>query len=180
MSVKGLALTKKVEATIGQLRTLFAVSTDGELARQLHLDKSTVSNWRRRGQVPKRFASLLEVDPNDLFPIRSVEMLSELAPYAQPIAIYRLSLYLSLSEDVKGNTDKALSVLMSDWVFNAALLRAISEVLAKQRASNIRPAAATMLILQDDMHDPSRTLAKFVVDMETDRKHNPGLQERGN
>lgn len=47
---------------IDQLKEKFAVETDADLARKLRVDKSTVSSWRRRDNVPTRFQKVLSGD----------------------------------------------------------------------------------------------------------------------
>lgn len=48
-----------VSETIENLRKWFGVNTDGELAKSLRLDPSSISNWRRRGAVPKAYRKIL-------------------------------------------------------------------------------------------------------------------------
>lgn len=42
-----------------QLRELVGVDTDIALAAKLGVDRSTISQWRRRGQVPQRYREML-------------------------------------------------------------------------------------------------------------------------
>ncbi len=44
------------------LRKLFSVETDSDLAKSLRIDKSTISSWRVRGNVPPRYVRILEGD----------------------------------------------------------------------------------------------------------------------
>lgn len=44
------------------LRSLFSVDTDSDLAKYLQIDKSTISSWRVRGNVPPRYLRILEGD----------------------------------------------------------------------------------------------------------------------
>ena len=46
-------------AIIEGLREHFRVETDAALARALSVDKSTISSWRNRDRVPKRYAEIL-------------------------------------------------------------------------------------------------------------------------
>lgn len=49
-----------VDGVISKLKERFGVATDLELAKRLHLGRSTVANWRNRGQVPKRYVEVAE------------------------------------------------------------------------------------------------------------------------
>ena len=52
-------MTGTAEETIAALRAKLGARTDAELARKLGIDKSTVSSWKARGNVPGRFANIL-------------------------------------------------------------------------------------------------------------------------
>ncbi len=45
---------------VEQLKQKLDASTDSELARKLGVDRRTVSGWRSRGSVPKRYLGILE------------------------------------------------------------------------------------------------------------------------
>lgn len=47
---------------IESLRKLFSVETDSDLAKCLQVDKSTISSWRVRGNVPPRYLRILDGD----------------------------------------------------------------------------------------------------------------------
>lgn len=49
-----------VAAVIEDLRRHFGVTTDAELARQLSIDKSTISSWRSRGRIPIRYRGIVD------------------------------------------------------------------------------------------------------------------------
>lgn len=53
------ASTEDVSEIIDDLRLWFGAKTDGELAKALRLDPSSISNWRRRGTVPKAYREIL-------------------------------------------------------------------------------------------------------------------------
>lgn len=53
-----------VEDVIASLKAQLGADTDTELARRLRVNKSTVSSWRARGSVPRRFLGILDGDPH--------------------------------------------------------------------------------------------------------------------
>lgn len=49
-----------VDGVISKLKERFGVTTDRDLAKRLHLGRTTVANWRNRGQVPQRYVEAAE------------------------------------------------------------------------------------------------------------------------
>ncbi|WP_022705306.1 helix-turn-helix domain-containing protein [Pseudorhodobacter ferrugineus] len=50
----------KTANLIDELKKKLGVETDVDLARALTVDKSTVSSWRNRGNVPERYLAILK------------------------------------------------------------------------------------------------------------------------
>ena len=48
------------ESILEQLKLKLDASTDSELARKLGVDRRTVSGWRTRGSVPKRYLGIID------------------------------------------------------------------------------------------------------------------------
>lgn len=46
--------------TVTALKEKLGAETDADLARKLRVDKSTVASWKSRGNVPQRYASILD------------------------------------------------------------------------------------------------------------------------
>jgi len=51
---------ENVEETVDRLKEHFRAEKDADLARILGVDKRTVSAWRSRGNVPRRYVQILE------------------------------------------------------------------------------------------------------------------------
>lgn len=49
-----------VESVVVALKRHFGVQSDQDLARRLHLGRSTISSWRARQAVPSRYTRLLQ------------------------------------------------------------------------------------------------------------------------
>ena len=49
-----------VQELVNRLKEHFRVEKDADLARVLGVDKRTVSAWRSRGNVPRRYVPILE------------------------------------------------------------------------------------------------------------------------
>lgn len=165
-----------VDQTIGKLRDLFGAETDSELAKQLHLDKSTVSSWRSRGRVPERFTKLLTAEPSDLFPWdEPLEVLRELQPVAMPIALFRYSLLLNDPESGLADNEAMLAFLTNLLPFNSVIFRAAVDLRKRQKAVGVKPEVAQLLVLQDDIRDRQATLTRTREQLREDVEHNPGL-----
>ncbi len=59
-------MVETADEVIDVLRKRFRVSTDQALAEQLHLGRSTVTSWRRRGSVPDRYVRMASERPTIL------------------------------------------------------------------------------------------------------------------
>lgn len=51
-----------VDEIVAALRKRLGAETDADLARKLRINKSTISSWRARGNVPDRFHGILRGD----------------------------------------------------------------------------------------------------------------------
>lgn len=51
-----------IEDVIARLKAKHGAKTDQDLARALHLGRSTVGSWRARGSVPERYVRSLDAD----------------------------------------------------------------------------------------------------------------------
>src|SRR5690554_2613774 len=76
-----------VAEIIDDLRLWFGVKTDGELAKSLRLDPSSISNWRRRGAVPKAYREILTGEINSPY-FSSREKWTDVERNAFAVALY--------------------------------------------------------------------------------------------
>lgn len=78
-----------VEETINALKKKFRVATDQGLAERLAVGRSTITSWRRRGNVPKRYVHL--VDPKSERPFDlPLQQWSDEENAAMKLALYRI------------------------------------------------------------------------------------------
>ncbi|WP_157767396.1 helix-turn-helix domain-containing protein [Paracoccus yeei] len=77
-----------VDAIVSDLKKQFGVQSDQDLARHLHLGRSTISSWKARGAVPARYKRILSGEPAS-FALEPKEMTEE-EGLALSLAIMRL------------------------------------------------------------------------------------------
>lgn len=77
-----------VDDIVSSLKKLFEAASDQDLARRLHLGRSTISSWKARGAVPARYKRLLDGDEPS-FVLEPKEMTEE-EGLALSLAIMRL------------------------------------------------------------------------------------------
>ncbi|MBQ2260390.1 MAG: hypothetical protein II336_03375 [Loktanella sp.] len=82
-------MTEDVDEKIELLKRRFRVSTDQGLAERLHLGRSTVTSWRRRGAIPDRYVAMADGQVTFL-PDFLDEGLTELDNAAMTLALMRL------------------------------------------------------------------------------------------
>jgi len=169
-------MSSNVDEVISGLRDLYSVQTDAELARSLKIDKSTVSSWRSRKSVPRRFQRLLDEDPSNLFRKEvTPQVIGEFAPPAMPIAVLRFSLLLNAIEAETGSADEKFSLLTNKLSFHSVLLRSAIDVWERRSALNVSPETAAFLVLQDDLRDENATRERAKANLHEDARHNPGV-----
>lgn len=66
-----------VEQQIARLKAKHCAANDQELARALHLGKSTIGSWRARGSVPDRYIKALDSGGAAAFSLIPAEMTEE-------------------------------------------------------------------------------------------------------
>lgn len=120
-----------VEGTLAELLRVGSAASDAELAGKLGQDKSTVSVWRARGQVPTRFVKMVEE------PCSGVELgalSGELQESAYPIAFARFIL-IRHAVVRSASADRAIPVLRDKTPFWLVRHRAVDDLLSKVEAS---------------------------------------------
>ena len=87
-----IARSDSAEDVLEALQKRLRVSTDQALADALGLGRSTVTSWRRRGNVPTRYAQLVEQDTQKrLSAAFNFELLSDEERAALCLAVMRMS-----------------------------------------------------------------------------------------
>ena len=67
----------EIEHQIARLKAKHGAANDQELARALHLGKSTVGSWRARGSIPDRYIKALNDGGDAAFSLIPAEMTEE-------------------------------------------------------------------------------------------------------
>ena len=162
-------MESSVEQTITQLREVVGAKTNAELSRKLGIDQSTISAWRARGRVPKRFVDFLDEDVE-----AKPQIWAELQERAQTIALVRFTLLMH-DTAVSGDVDKAMTEFMDLKAFWLVMHRAVHELRLKMENLKLDITAAQALLLQEDLRDPSSTKVRVTECLAEDIKDNSWL-----
>ena len=83
-------MTNTAENTISALKLRFHAATDQELADRLSVGRSTVTSWKTRGKVPKRYQALAEDYSAEGGPL-GWSLLSDLEKAGMQLAVLRIA-----------------------------------------------------------------------------------------
>lgn len=162
-----------VSATISALRAVVGAKNDAELARRLKLDQSTISTWKARGRVPKRFLKLIEASGVE-GPVPSHEVWPALHDRATAVALVRYVM-LRKSLATSGSPDKALAAFLDVRPFWLIMNRCVIELRGKMELLAVDLPAAAALLIQEDLRDPDATAERIAAQIEEDFSDNPHL-----
>ena len=169
----------RVDSTIADLRRAVNATNDSDLARTLGIDKSTISGWRARGNVPEKFVKLLRSGGSSAAsgPIdgATLQAWPELEERCRAIGLLRFTL---LRSEVarSGDVDRAMAMFMDQKPFWLVMYRAAHDLVVKMQALGMEMKTAQALILQDDLRDPERTAQRVAKYLAEDIAENPGLK----
>lgn len=172
-------MVESVETTIQGLRGALSAKSDAELARTLGIDQSTISSWRARGSVPKKFVNLLRSDGSSVaggpIDLSTLEAWPELQERSRAIGLLRFTL---LRSEVarSGDIDRAINAFLDQKSFWLLMFRAAHDLGLKMQALGVEMKTAQALILQDDLRDPERTAQRVAKNLAEDIADNPGLE----
>jgi Bacteriophage CI repressor helix-turn-helix domain len=79
-----------VDEIIEKLKERFLAQTDQQLAERLHVGRSTITSWRRRGNVPDRYSRVASNDHSNPFDL-PIEAWSPVERAALNLALIRLT-----------------------------------------------------------------------------------------
>lgn len=168
-----------VDSTIADLRRAVNASNDSDLARTLGIDKSTISGWRARGNVPQKFVKLLRSNGSNAAtgPIdwSTLEAWPELQERSRAIGLLRFTL---LRSEVarSGEIDRAMNAFIDQKPFWLVMYRAAHDLGMKMQVLGVEMKTAQALILQDDLRDPEATTQRVAKNLAEDIADNPGLK----
>lgn len=88
-----------VDEVIAALRERLGAETDADLARKLRINKSTISSWRARGNVPDRFHGILRGDNHQSY-ATAPQKWGDQEQEAFNLALFRLARIVSKQVDL--------------------------------------------------------------------------------
>lgn len=139
-----------VGSLIEVLKRRLGVTTDVELAKRLAVDKSTVSSWRSRNTLPKRYLGILTGEDAQQTIATPPIRWAEHEEYAFRLALFRLAKALGpdASSGDYGRAWKAFRTTGGFWKLMRESQKDLAEAL-DSRVSSIETAFA--LIMHDDV-----------------------------
>jgi len=147
-------MSDKVIETIEALKTRMNASTDAELARKLRIDKSTVSSWKSRGNVPDRFIKILDGDSHQVYCAPPSDW-GDHEGYAFSLALFRFSRWSK--GIIKGGDFKSIMTVFDTsksiefWLF---LNQAQQDLVVVQEGGQHSIDKALSFVLYDEIDDP--------------------------
>jgi hypothetical protein len=135
------------------LKGAFGVTSGSELARRLEINQSTISSWKARGRVPRKFVQFLE-DKADKVASQPVDTGGELQDRCTAVALVRFTI---LRRDLvsSGDVDKTLGAFRDMRFFFVIMHRALHDIRQKMRATGVDMATAQALVMHNDLRTPS-------------------------
>ncbi|QCI93442.1 bacteriophage CI repressor [Novosphingobium sp. EMRT-2] len=123
---------------VDKLRVAVGAQTDLDLAAKLGLDRSTIAQWRRRGQVPVRYRDLVRL-PDRVAIDRYVRSADRRGIYGDGVGRFLLSAALANIPPDAMNFDESLSPPDLGWAREARVLSVVREIVRVCEALFGRP-----------------------------------------
>ncbi len=142
-------MAENVEEAITALKVRLAVESDADLARRLRVSKSTISSWRARNSVPRRFLGVIAGDDHQFMlapPLKGGE--HEEAAFR--VTLFRFARLMQETTDLK-DYRKALRLFGSEAssVFWLMMDEAQKDLMSRRDDQPLSNALA--LLLHDDV-----------------------------
>ena len=170
-SFQGVATQSSVDQAISRLYELVNAKTNADLARKLGIDQSTISSWKARGRVPKRFVDFLDAGE-----VGQPQIQVELQERAQTIALARSTL-LRREVASSGDVDKALAEFMDLKPFWLVMKPAAQELRLKMETLQLDLQTAQALLLNEDLRYPDATEQRVARNLAEDFEDNSWLKD---
>lgn len=143
-----------IEALKAQLGT----ETDADLARRLGIDKSTISSWKARGSVPRRFRAILSGASPSFFATSPMGW-GEHEKNAFEIALFRFT-RARAEVALEGDSKKCLEVFTGGGQFWVLMLEAQKHLLDRQADGRHSPDTAQALVIHDLLAEGEAAIAR--------------------
>jgi len=156
---RGFQVTEPALNILARLKERLAATSDAELARFLGVDKSTISSWKARGNVPQRYAYLLDETPSE-DDARPPSVWGELESAAFRLALFRFC--LTRADLVRNSESRHLAVSVGAWhiTFWIDVKRAKEDILAVLKDGLPNIESATTLLLTEDLSDRKAAISR--------------------
>lgn len=167
-------MDEDAETIIAQLRERFGVRSDTELARELRVDKRTVSAWRSRGSVPKRFKAIL--DGHDISPINAAPLQwTDHERAAFSLALFRYG--RAYAQELGGEDfHRAMGVVEFTDDFWGLMFQAQQDI-SRLISSSVRdPLTALAVLIHEDIEHSSEAVERSKQQL---REHRPTVRVDG-
>lgn len=155
-----------IDEQIEQLKTAVSAASDSELARKLQIDRRTVSGWRSRNSIPKRYLSILDGQSKDFVGCAPLHW-GEYEQAAFEAALFRFGNFYKRHYE-----NPEFSQLMTDFPFAAASFWALMGSTQKEIARNMERGdhvnlhAATAMIYHADISQPDEAHSRDAAILE--------------
>lgn len=152
------AMTDDPLEIIEALKAQFGTQTDADLARRLSIDKSTISSWKARGSVPRRFRAILSGASPSFFAISPMGW-GEHEKNAFEIALFRFT-RARAEVALEGDHEKCLEAFTSSGEFWVLMLEAQKQLLDRQGDGRHSPDTAQALAIHDLLDEGDAAIAR--------------------
>lgn len=141
----------EVEEAIAALKRKFRASTDQKLAERLAVGRSTITSWRRRGSIPKRYVHMINPTSERPFDL-PLEQWSDEENAAMKLALYRI---IRDKEGTLTSYPEFLSYSGLLWPkFTILLDRSFLDVVAQMEERGIEdPADCVNLVVYEEFFE---------------------------
>lgn len=143
---------------IEALKAQFGTDTDADLARRLSIDKSTISAWKARGSVPRRFRAIVNGESPSFFATSPMGW-GEHEKNAFEIALFRFT-RARAEVALEGDYEKCLETFTGGAEFWVLMLEAQKQLLDRQGDGRHSPDTAQALVIHDLLTEGEAAIAR--------------------
>lgn len=151
-------MTENPLEIIDALKAQLGAKTDADLARKLAIDKSTISSWKARGSVPRRFQAILSGASPSFFAISPMGW-GEHEKNAFEIALFRFA-RARAEVALEGDYKKCLEAFTGGGEFWVLMLEAQKQLLDRQGDGRHSPDTAQALVIHDLLTEGEAAIAR--------------------
>ena len=142
-----------VEEAITGLKKKFSVTTDQGLAERLAVGRSTITSWRRRGSVPKRYVHMINPKSEKPFDL-PLDQWTDEENAAMQLALYR---FIRAKENTLKSYPEFLSYAGTLWPkFSVLLERSFLDVSSHMEERGVTDAmqCVNLIVFEEFFEQP--------------------------